>query len=49
VGADLDVMRSDAEKVRGGRPTVLTSLRTEPEAAEVVRWVREQRVALLAG
>ena len=49
VGADLDVMRSDAAKVRGGRPTVFASLRTEPAAPDVVRWVREQRVALLTG
>ncbi|WP_084215676.1 urease accessory protein UreG [Pseudonocardia spinosispora] len=49
VGADLEVMRSDAERVRDGRPTVFTSLRTEPEAPDVVRWVRERRAALVGG
>jgi urease accessory protein len=42
VGADLDVMRADAEKVRAGRPTVLTSLREGPEAAPVVAWLLPQ-------
>ena len=42
VGADLDVMRRDAEKVREGRPTVLTSLRELPDAAPVVEWLVPQ-------
>ena len=42
VGADLDVMRTDAEKVREGRPTVLTSLRELPDAAPVVEWLVPQ-------
>ena len=42
VGADLDVMRIDAEKVREGRPTVLTSLRELPDAAPVVEWLVPQ-------
>ena len=33
VGADLEVMRRDAEAVREGRPTVLVSLREQPDAA----------------
>jgi urease accessory protein len=45
VGADLDVMRTDARRVREGRPTVFTSLRDRPDAPKVVRWVREQRAA----
>ena len=40
VGADLDVMRRDARAVRGTRPTVLISLREQPDAAPVVDWVR---------
>nr|WP_051581168.1 urease accessory protein UreG [Pseudonocardia acaciae] len=40
VGADLAVMRADAERVRDGRPTVFTSLRERPDAPEVVSWVR---------
>ncbi len=42
VGADLDVMRRDAEKVRDGRPTVLISLTEDPAAGAVLGWVREQ-------
>src|ERR687890_518156 len=40
VGADLDVMRRDAAAVRGDRPTVLISLREQPDAGPVVDWVR---------
>jgi urease accessory protein len=47
VGADLEVMRTDAERVRDGRPTVFTSIRNQPEVPEVVRWVREKRAALV--
>jgi urease accessory protein len=42
VGADLDVMRRDAAAVRGDRPTVLISLREQPEAGPVVAWLRSQ-------
>ena len=42
VGADLDVMRRDAAKVRGDRPTVLISLTDDPAATAVLGWVREQ-------
>src|SRR6476620_5027580 len=46
VGADLDVMRRDAAKVRDNRPTVLISLTDDPSAGPVRSWVREQlRVA----
>jgi urease accessory protein len=46
VGADLDVMRRDADAVRGDRPTVLISLTDDPAATAVLAWVREQlRVA----
>ena len=40
VGADLDAMRRDAEQVRAGLPTVLISLREQPDAGPVVDWVR---------
>jgi urease accessory protein len=40
VGADLDVMRRDAEARRGGLPTVFTSLRLDPDAAPVAVWIR---------
>jgi urease accessory protein len=42
VGADLDVMRRDAERVRQGRPTLLVSLRERPAAPDVVAWLLEQ-------
>ena len=42
VGADLAVMRDDAERVRDGRPTVLLSLRDQPDAEPVVGWVRHR-------
>ncbi len=42
VGADLDVMRRDAAAVRGGKPTLLISLREDPAATEVAAWVRQQ-------
>ncbi|RAY12091.1 urease accessory protein UreG [Actinomadura craniellae] len=43
VGADLGVMARDAERVRGDRPVLFTSLRAEPGAASVIDWVREIR------
>jgi urease accessory protein len=42
VGADLEVMRRDAAKVRADRPTVLLSLIHDPAATAVLAWVREQ-------
>ena len=42
VGADLDVMRRDSAAVRGGKPTLLVSLREDPTAATVAEWVRRQ-------
>ena len=42
VGADLDVMRRDALALRGAAPTVLISLREQPDAGPVVDWVRGQ-------
>ena len=42
VGADLDVMRRDAAKVRGDRPFVLISLTDDPTTGPVLDWVREQ-------
>ena len=46
VGADLDVMRRDAEAARGGRLTLFTSLASEPGAAQVAEWVRRVQAAL---
>jgi urease accessory protein len=39
VGADLDVMRADAERLRGDLPTVLVSLREQPDAGPITEWV----------
>ena len=39
VGADLEVMRRDAERLREGRPTVFVSLREQPDAAPIADWV----------
>src|SRR5271169_3876348 len=46
VGADLAVMARDAVAVRGGRPTLFTSLTADPLATEVAAWVRSVRSAL---
>jgi urease accessory protein len=42
VGADLDVMQSDAALVRGELPTLLTCLRTDAGVAGIADWVRRQ-------
>jgi urease accessory protein len=46
VGADLEVMKCDALRMRGERPFVMTSIRQNQEGVEeVVRWVREQHAS----
>jgi len=40
------VMARDAAAVRGGRPTVFTSLVADPAATEVATWVRSVRSAV---
>ncbi|PRX98856.1 urease accessory protein UreG [Allonocardiopsis opalescens] len=42
VGADLDVMTSDADHVREGRPVIATSVREHPDVPEIASWVRAQ-------
>ena len=39
VGADLEVMARDAERLRGDLPTVLVSLREQPDAGPIAEWV----------
>jgi urease accessory protein len=48
VGADLEVMRADSQRMRGDRPFVMGSLRDDPGAAEVSTWIRAQLGALVA-
>jgi urease accessory protein len=42
VGADLDVMRRDSQRMRGDRPFLLISLRTGAGVLEMLQWVRTQ-------
>jgi urease accessory protein len=39
VGADLEVMRRDAKKMRGDRPFVFTNLKTGEGVPEIVAWI----------
>ncbi|WP_433028721.1 hypothetical protein [Actinomycetospora sp. CA-053990] len=43
-------MAADAARVREGRPTILTSVRTAPAVTEIAGWVRDEvaRHALVA-
>jgi urease accessory protein len=45
VGASLEVMASDAARVRDGRDVLFTSLRVDPRATEVAGWLRVRRGA----
>ena len=42
VGADLEVMRQDSQRMRGDRPFYLVSIRHGDGMEDVLRWVREQ-------
>jgi len=42
VGADLDVMRRDSQRMRGDRPFVLISLRTGEAVDQLLAWARQQ-------
>ncbi|MGW6447655.1 urease accessory protein UreG [Lentzea sp. NPDC055074] len=42
VGADMDVMISDAHRMRGDLPVIAQSLVETPEAPEVAKWVLAQ-------
>jgi len=49
VGADLSVMKSDATRVREGRPFYFTNLRDGDGADDVANWVLEQLPARADG
>jgi urease accessory protein len=42
VGADLGVMKRDAEKIRSGKPIVFTNLKRGDGLDEVIEWIRRQ-------
>ncbi len=46
-GADLEVMRRDAQRMRGDRPFVFTNLKTGEGVSEVMAWI-ERDVLFLA-
>lgn len=46
VGADLEVMRRDAERLRATKPTVFTCLRDPGGASPVLTWIKTQVASL---
>ena len=42
VGANLDIMASDAKKMRGDRPFVFTNLKTGAGVDEIIAYIRKQ-------
>jgi urease accessory protein len=42
VGADLEVMRRDSQRMRGDKPFAMISLRQGDGVAEVIQWAREE-------
>lgn len=40
VGVDLDLMDSDAKKMRNGRPYIFTDVRTQKNVDKVVAWIQ---------
>jgi urease accessory protein len=47
VGASLDVMRHDTERMRGGRPWVMTNLKTGEGVEQVLRFIERQGLLLV--
>jgi urease accessory protein len=42
VGASLDVMRSDTERMRGDRPYVMSNLKTAEGVDEIIRFIEQE-------
>lgn len=40
VGVDLEIMDSDAKKMRNGRPYIFTDVRTQKNVDKVVEWIK---------
>lgn len=45
VGADLGIMERDTIKIRGGRPYLLTNMRSGEGVSEIVAWIEQQLAA----
>jgi urease accessory protein len=43
VGADLDLMESDARKMRGDKPFVFTNLKTQTDLADIIDFICQHR------
>ena len=49
VGVDLDIMDSDAKKMRNGRPYIFTDVRTQKNVDKVVDWIKHSMLLEGAG
>ena len=49
VGVDLDLMDSDAKKMRNGRPYIFTDVRTQKNVDQVVTWIQHNMLLEGAG
>ncbi|MCG7335207.1 urease accessory protein UreG [Sporosarcina sp. ACRSM] len=49
VGVDLELMDSDAKKMRGGRPYIFTDVRTQKNVDKVVDWIKHSMLLEGAG
>ncbi|NYF25623.1 urease accessory protein UreG [Sporosarcina sp. JAI121] len=49
VGVDLDLMDSDAKKMRNGRPYIFTDVRTRKNVDKVVAWIKHNMLLEGAG
>ncbi|NOS30847.1 urease accessory protein UreG, partial [Staphylococcus aureus] len=49
VGVDLELMDSDAKKMRNGRPYIFTDVRTQKNVDQVVAWIKHNMLLEGAG